>query len=442
MRYFFVFLFALIIIAISGADVPVREEQLIYSIMAFNGKDYSSTFCNEKSDTIYLIANQDSFVAVRKTFVYFWPISNEWKADISTLNYTFDGELKVDQKKTDTKVISSKFYTFYNKLGKYEQNWEVAVGEKAESIVQSYQGMMAEYQRNTTFYEKEKKSFDFIMDKIVRQITEIKKTGTDISGLVEELKMMQAPLPPVPPNEYIVPPSPVQQAFIINLPIGEYNISFINTDGTVMEGSEKHVVVFEKRRSSEVGFELIPGNKWTRPVESKNSSAVLYVDGSTDLYLRPFFQDEFNDLYYRKMLDNNAKGNIHLMNWVHIQQVPDSRILLSGESSKDQIVQEQPYIVEQEEGAALGYRIVPYDKEGIHKGKDPSLIAFRLPLERKMKSISVRLQSSDGLDFPDSNRQIRVISKFQKHQILLFFCFVPVLVMLIIRKVRTGRYDI
>ena len=440
MKFFFVFQLVFITVLLTNADVPVREEQLIYSIMAFNGKDYSSTFCNKNSDTIYLIADQDSFIAVRKTFVYFWPITNEWKADVSTLNFTFDGTIQLNQKNSETRFINPEYYTFYNKLGKYEQNWEVAVGENAELIVKNYQRKMAAYQRDTEFYEKEKESFDFIMDKIVRQIEEIRKTGTDISGLLEELKKMKAPLPPIPPNDYIVPPSPVQQAFIINLPVGEYDISFINTDGTLMEGSEKHLVVFEKHRSNGIGFELIPGDKWTRPVESKNPSSVLYVDGSTDLYLRPFYQEEFNDLYYKKMQDNNAKGNSHIMNWVHIQQVPDSRLLLSGESFKDQIIYEQPFFVQQKEGAALGYQIVPYDKEGVHKENEPSLIAFHIPLKTNLKSLKFRLQSIDGNDYAGSSRQIRVINKFQKKFMLLFFTFIPLITMFIIRRIRSRVY--
>ena len=57
----------------AAADVPVRMEQVIYSVVAFNGKDYSPTFVPAVSDTIYTIANTDNFFSVRDTFVYWWP---------------------------------------------------------------------------------------------------------------------------------------------------------------------------------------------------------------------------------------------------------------------------------------------------------------------------------------------------------------------------------
>ena len=67
---------ALLILApsiLAHADVPVRTEQVIYAIVAYNGKDYSPTFAPESSDTIYLLADSDNFLSVRKTFIYWWP---------------------------------------------------------------------------------------------------------------------------------------------------------------------------------------------------------------------------------------------------------------------------------------------------------------------------------------------------------------------------------
>jgi len=49
---------------------------------------------------------------------------------------------------------------------------------------------------------------------------------------------------------------------------------------------------------------------------------VLYADGTADLYPGPFLELEHNDLYYEKIIRNDAKGNPNLMKWVRIQQVP------------------------------------------------------------------------------------------------------------------------
>ena len=131
-----------------------------------------------------------------------------------------------------------------------------------------------------------------------------------------------------------------------------------------MEGSERRIVTFARRRAEAVGLEVIPGDKWTRPVESTSPASVLYVDGSTDLYLRPFYQQEYNDLFYEKLRRNDAKGNPGLMKWVRIQQVPGAALAVSAGTARSRtaeprLVQEEPFVVEQIPGGALGYRIMP-----------------------------------------------------------------------------------
>jgi len=442
MKGLFIFFSILIFIGPAVADVPVRQEQLIYSIKAFNGKDYSDTFCGENSDTIYLIADQDNFITARKTLVYYWPITGDWKTDTSALNYPFEGTLELTAKGGESRIISPERYTYYNVQGEYELNWEVATGDEAEKAWQHYLGLIDQYRQATSEYQQAKMTFDLMMNELTKMITEMRNAGTDVTELVEKLKTLRSPEPPKPPDDYIVPPSPVQNAFILSLPRGEYNIRFINEDDAVMEGSEKRVVVFEKRRADGIGFEVIPGDKWTRPVESKSPSSVLYVDGTTNLYLRPFFQDEFNDLYYQKMIKNDAKGNPSLMNWVRIQQVPGSRIELTGNSHASEVILEEFFYVEQTKGSALGYKIVPFDPEGAHKGRDPSLIAFKVTVNRERSLIWFKLLDKSGLNMTGSSRQVRVIIKSRWQPVLLLLCLLPLLAMAVVRMIRSRKYSL
>ena len=66
------------------------------------------------------------------------------------------------------------------------------------------------------------------------------------------------------------------------------------------------------------------------PESSVTPSSILYVNGVADLYLRPFFEDEFNDLAYEKTVNNAARGNPNIVKWVRIQQVPHTRIQLGA----------------------------------------------------------------------------------------------------------------
>ena len=337
------------------ADVPVREEQLIYSTLAFNGKDYAGTFSGQDSDTIYLIADVDNFLSVRKTMVYFWPITQDLKTDTEALNQVFAGTLQLWRNGEEMETIPMSTYTYYNVSDEYALTWKVETGVEAEAAFQKYQDIVDVYWQEVSEYQHQRDIFDALMNELTIKISELRDEGKDISELLEQLRSMASPQPPDYPKDYIVPPVPPQQGFLLNLPEGEYFIRFVNEDDTIMEGSDRSLVSFKKRREEGIGLEVIPGDKWTRPVDSKTPSSILYVDGSTDLYLRPYFQNEYNDLYYEKMRKNDAKGNPDLMKWGRIQQVPKARFEVIHPDRSTETVLENPFYVEQVKGAALGY---------------------------------------------------------------------------------------
>jgi hypothetical protein len=237
----------------------------------------------------------------------------------------------------------------------------------------------------------------------------------------------------------VVPPRPVEEAFILNLPVGEYSIRFLNTDGTIMEGSERKVMVFQKRRSEGTGYEVIPGDKWTRPVESTTPYAVLYVDGSSELYVRPFFEQEYNDLYFEKMQRNDAKGNPSVMKWVRIQQVPQARIAVRLPGGETQAVEEKPYFVEQVKGASLGYKIVPFDPQGAHKDRDPSLRAFQVALPKGATRVAFSVMDKTGALLPGGERQIRVLRPPKAGFVALLLALLPLAAMIVVLTRRARR---
>ncbi len=435
-----ILLFLIIIPGFLFADVPVRSEQLIYSIMAFNGRDYSGTFSREDADKIYLIADVDDFLSVGKTMVYYWPITAEWKTDTDSLDISFTGTLEVTGKDIEPVIIEQTRYTYYNVSGEYEFNWIVAKGDEADKAWQDYQDTVDEYYQKVQRFQQEKALYDVLIDQLVKEITKRRDAGEDVSRLIEAMKKAEPPKEPSFPTDYNAPPARIREAFIVNLPVGEYNIRFVNQDGTVMEGSESGIVVFEKRRTGGIGLEVIPGDKWTRPITSKTPSSVLYIDGSTDIYLRPFFQQEYNDLYYEKMLRNDARGNPNLIKWVRIQQVPKAGILIEGPGIKPAVVNEQSFVVEQIKGAALGYQIVEYDPVGPHKYKQPSLIAFHIPLDSDTTALNITVLDKDGLVLQGSRRQVRVIDSPGPGVVLIILALAPLLVIGIIRINRNRKY--
>jgi hypothetical protein len=164
---------------------------------------------------------------------------------------------------------------------------------------------------------------------------------------------------------------------------------------------------------------------------------VLYVNGSADLYLNLFFQDEFNDLFYQKTVDNAARGNPNVYTWVRVQLVPHATLEVRTADGRALRLEEQPWTVQQTQGASLGYTIVPYDPGS--EQKDPDLVAFRLPVTSSPGWIRFQALDSRGAALPGSERQVRLVRPASSGLVPGLMSLLPIAVMVIILSLR-ARY--
>jgi hypothetical protein len=77
------------------AQRPEKTEAFVYGGHVFNGHSHINTFYPPSVETIYLLANRPSVLLPRRTLVYFWPLTNLYKADWASLNAAVGGTLEV-----------------------------------------------------------------------------------------------------------------------------------------------------------------------------------------------------------------------------------------------------------------------------------------------------------------------------------------------------------
>ncbi len=418
------------------AQAPVRQEQFIYSILAFNGKDYSGTFAGQITRDIYLVAGVDNFLTARKAFVYYWPLTSEWKVDTSVLNEELPGKVEIEGPGIPRQEIAKATFTYYNVKGEYELNWRVAKGEEARKVYAHYERLRDADWKARDAYLQAQIDHEKRMNELTDRILDMRKRGLDPARLVAELEALKPPVEPKPSDEFVVPPREPQEAYNINLPAGEYRIRFVTPEGLVVEGSERRLVLFEKRRTGTAGYDVIPADKWTRPEESSQPGSVLYVNGKTDIYLRPFYQDEFNDLQYEKLIRNDARGNPNLTRWVKMQQVPKATIEVARGRETEQVT-ERPYKVDQLPGSALGYRIVPFQPRPDSTQAD--LYAYKIRIKPDQRVLKLQVRESSGKVLSGGERQIRVVAGQQGLLTLLVLAAVPLLVMALVMAFRATK---
>lgn len=180
----------------SPAETPVRAEQPIWSILAFNGADYSPTFAIASSDTIYLLAGVDNFLSARKTFVYWWPITSEWKTDTDALNILFPGTLELIDGAGKMTSLQMQQYTYFNVRGEYELNWKVAVGDAAAAEMKRYADSTDAYMKAVEEYRRKNQDYDARIQDLGIRASRLKAAGKDFSGILAEMRSLPRPEAP------------------------------------------------------------------------------------------------------------------------------------------------------------------------------------------------------------------------------------------------------
>ena len=94
-------LLALLVVVLPAApalaQMPQKERRFVYGVNLFDGVQYATGFVPPAVETIYLLADHMGVLDPKLTEVYFWPITNDYRADFSSLNELVPGRLEVVQ---------------------------------------------------------------------------------------------------------------------------------------------------------------------------------------------------------------------------------------------------------------------------------------------------------------------------------------------------------
>lgn len=413
----------LVVAANVSAAPPQREKQNVYGITPWTGKEYGGTFAPTTVDRIYLLAGVDNVINTMETEVYFWPITNEYMANWFDSKAVLDGRLQILQDGKEVELLERQPYVHVYPDGFYGGASELVVGDEAKKKYQEYQDAIDHYWKAVSDYRESYAAYEERMAELLKEVAETGKTYA-------EDELPKVPQQPEPPVWYV---TGTNEAFIVNLPVGDYVIRTADSDGNTVEGTEKQLKVFEKRRSG-VGYQIIPESKWTRPVKSDDSSEILYLEGKRTMYLKAFYEAEYNQHDYLRMTSLEqplaGKGAQSVYTWVHEKEVPDVvvEVLEAGEVIME--VAPKPYYVRQTQGYALGYDIVEFDAESDEfAGRSPSFEAVKLDLGPG--SYQIRVVDASGQVLKGSVRDIRSIHAVPMWQLYLL-ALVPLLVGLLV----------
>jgi len=325
---------------LTPADVPELREELVYRLSLFDGKGYTQGFIPPSENTIYLIANENNAVSCRITLVYFWPITGKYVATFKTLNEEVEGSLEVLKEGKVIKSLEKENYILFYPKGFMRGIAQMHVGKEAHVIFRKYEKPLMDFYERMDEFNRAKAEHQKRFLAFVEDLGKRKNAGENISPAQIKAEMPQKPIPPERPSFDV---TSLRQDFIVNLPPGTYRIRMRARDRTIIEDSQKDLVVFARRRGVGIGYEIIQGDKWTERENSNDPSETIYAVGENTLYLRPFLEDEYNELFYRKLQDPQNEGSPERWIWVHTSLLENVRLIVLAEAQLLGRVERTPY---------------------------------------------------------------------------------------------------
>ena len=405
-----------------AAQSPERRAAFVWATTVFAGVQYESTFYPPDSETLYLLADASHVLAPRRTLVYDWPITNRLLADWLARNELVTGTLALRDSAGQTQRLA---------LTAYVIQFD---GDAPAETVALHSG--AEAQAQYAAFDQARQAYAAALHAQFQLEQEYQAALTAAAQAAtkgEKLPIPAGPPPPLPP--FTSYSTEVKQAFVLNLPVGDYTLWLERPDGSEQPTSRKQLRAFAPRRYG-VGYSVMPASKWTVPEQSNDPGNAVYALPGSTFYLQPFAEFEVNELAYRRMIDAQASGlRADRYVWVHTTPYAGAILQLLRQDQTGAGIANQPYFVRQLPGASLGYQIEAFDPA---TQKSPSFYGYAIPVEEGQNAYRVQLIAADGQAVPGSSREIRTIRAVDR-RIVYAFSLLPLLIGAGVLLWRRGR---
>ena len=391
--------FFLMVLPCTGIE-PDKIEGIVYRLQPYTGTEHNTVYSPPQVEKIYLLASSDNTFDSRDTLVYYWPLTQEYFASWERLDVPVEGKLEILKDGEIIQTLLREDVVLSYPEGASGGRSILLKGEKAVS-------RHKEYETLTDQFEEEVAVFGQKMVQYRKDLKEFMKGEVSNNpGAV----LPKPPVEPIPPVLYV---SDLMKAFIVNLPVGRYSVRIRAEDGTIVEGSERILVLFQPLQEKGVGYEITPEERWTARVSADDPEGGIYCNPGKVLFLIPFRTTAYDESFYLRLINPQELGREGVLKWIHTDQIERMRLLLLSHGKLVRIVERKEYYVKQVPGAELGYKIIEYDKEAA-SGESPTFSAFSLYFEEKnygnrYEIVLENLLTGDRIS--GSKRELRIVGK-------------------------------
>src|SRR5208337_2959485 len=136
------------------------------------------------------------FLSLRKTLVYWWPLTASWKTDTDSLNIQFPGTLELSDGSGPVRTLQMTPYTYFNIRGEYELNWKVVTGDAARQELAKYADLYDSYFKAVRDYQARTAAYNTELQSLGARIQKLKDQHRDYAPLLQRMNTLPEPAAP------------------------------------------------------------------------------------------------------------------------------------------------------------------------------------------------------------------------------------------------------
>lgn len=392
--------FALLVTAVLAlAAVPARavepetQEGIILRNTVSDGYRYVDNFVPSTTGAFTLLADRDNIVTLVQTLEYYWPLSRQIYASLDTLRRPVEGKLRISRDGKVVMELAAEPLVIISPDGIDRPGGRVLTGEEALAEYARFQAAIRQHHQAVTAASQDRARYE--VDLRAAAIARIKG---------EVAPPLRPPLAD-PPSLRLNVSEPVR-GYRVRLAEGRYQLAAIDY-GSIVEGSERDVLVVAGEVQSAVVLDIVPEERWTRVLMSNSAADDIHAAPGRTFYVALQRADRFDHQQHEQLVNPQALGVAGRQVWVRRAPAIDQRLEWSVDGRSWQRLVLADYRVRQTRGSDLGYAIEP---AAAGETAEISAYAVAIPADAAGGVIQLRIVGAEtGVAVPGSQRRIHVV---------------------------------
>lgn len=342
----------------ASAIEPEQREVVVISARVWEGYEYREVFIPSTHDEMVVVADQPSAISFVRTLEYYWPLSRRVYVDFQRQRDVLDGDLVIRQNGIEVSRRPLGVFSILYPDGAAKGSGELLWDEEARAAYADYQEQESQFIRDHAAARRAHTAYE-------RQLLEAGTRRREGEAPVEI-----APPPPLPEPSLRLVTAPAP-GFALALDPGTYTI-VLEREGRAVAGTERRVRAIGLAGTETLVADIVPSERWTRPLASNTPAARIYARPGAVLYLTLAEASRFDEADYLPVINPQAEPMAGRSVWVrrHPAEVANLAIVW-GQSAE--ALERGPLKVDQTRGSGFGYTV-----RAAREGETADLDAFSI----------------------------------------------------------------